>query len=63
MRRNKKGWGLELLVEHQCNIMRGQPDRPNRQSGSDCEDLMQYGVYMFSTDYSMRPDDLAREVE
>ena len=24
---------------------------------------MQYGVYMFSTDYSMRPDDLAREVE
>ena len=24
---------------------------------------MQYGVYMFSTDFSMRPDDLAREVE
>lgn len=24
---------------------------------------MEYGVYMFSTDYSMRPDDLAREVE
>ena len=40
--------------------MRGQP---NRQSGSDCEDLMQYGVYMFSTDYSMRPDGLAREVD
>ncbi len=43
--------------------MRGQPDRLNRQYGSDCADLMQYGVYMFSTDYSMRPDDLAREVE
>src|SRR5918996_4061442 len=48
-----------------ANIISGSPNRPatSLQLASLPGGVMEFGVFMFPTDYSMRPDDLARAVE